>query len=883
MSLTPGTRIGSYEITALLGAGGMGEVYRARDARLNRDVAIKVLPDAFAADRDRVVRFEREAQTLASLNHPNIAHIHGVIDAPLALVMECVDGEDLAQRIARGPIRLDDAVPIARQIASALDAAHERGIVHRDLKPANVKLSTDGAVKVLDFGLAKAAARDVSGAGPPADQANSPTLSVHGTEMGVILGTAAYMSPEQARGKAVDRRTDIWAFGCVLYEMLTGRRAFDGETISDIVASVLQREPDWTALPPDVPPHMRRLLHRCLEKDTKRRLRDAGDVALELDAGDVDGVAAQAPGPAHRIAWLSVTLIAVAAAALGAAATWFMSRSPATPALVSRYSLPLPADAPLDVRGPWSSLAISRDGRTYAYIALVDRARRLFIRRADDPSPQLVDGAVDPWEAFFSPDGRWLAFIDSDRLKKVSLTGGQPLLIAEAPNLNSGVWADDGTIYLGGRAGLVKVDSSGKSTTLLQPAPDEVELGSPDLLPGGALLFTIKPDDVTSFDDARIAVLTPDGQKHVLIEGGVRACYSPSGHIVYARGGEIMAVAFDERRLAIVGHPVAIEHGGMLDQASGSAEFALARNGTFVFAPGGPVVHARKLVWVDSHGTLTPLEVPPRFYSDPVISPDGRAIAFDIRAANDDIWTYDPARGRFTRLTFTHGNHQMPAWSPDGSRIIYALDRLGVRRLAWRAADGSDAEELLTPPEYYQTPGSISPDGKVLVYTEDRPETSSDIYMMPLQGNRTAVPFIATPRRERNPVFSPDGRWIAYESYETGGPEIFVTAYPDHGKKWQVSTEGGMHPVWLQGGTAIGYGASNPGRIMVAPVTIKGASFDSGQPRQLVPLPPSTVSFDIARDGGRVLALTATGDQDSVRELNVVLNWFSVLASRADR
>jgi serine/threonine-protein kinase len=352
---------------------------------------------------------------------------------------------------------------------------------------------------------------------------------------------------------------------------------------------------------------------------------------------------------------------------------------------------------------------------------------------------------------------------------------------------------------------------------------------------------------------------------------------------VYARGGDIMAVGFDADRLTISGQPVAIEHGGMFDQASGSAHFALARNGTFVFAPGGPVLHERKLAWVDRRGTVTPLPMPARFYSDPAIAPDGRAIAFDIRAANDDIWTYAIARGRFARLTFTHGNHQAPAWSPDGSRIIYGLDRLGVRRLAWRAADGSDAEELLTPPEFYQTPGSISADGKILAYTEDRPQTSSDLYVMPLQGTRTAIPFLATPRREYDPRFSPDGRWIAYVSDESGRPEIFVTGYPGHDRKWQVSTTGGTHPVWLRGGKELVYVAADPYRVMIAPVSASGASFEAGDPRELMALPPSTVGFDVAPDGDRVLALMASGDQDSVREIEVALNWFSVLRSRVPR
>ena len=899
--LTPGTRLRGYEVSGPLGAGGMGEVYRARDTALNRDVALKILPEPFAADAERLVRFTREAQLLASLNHPHIAHIYGLERqegrdgpdgrGPLSfIVMELVDGEDLAARIARGPLPLDDALAIARQIAEALEAAHEQGIVHRDLKPANIKVRPDGTVKVLDFGLAKAVERagPVGGVGGTGGLAvtNSPTLMspLAMTGVGVILGTAAYMSPEQARGKAVDRRADIWAFGCILFEMLTGRRPFDGETISDVVAAVIHQEPPWSALPPETPARVRVLLKRCLEKDARQRLRDAGDARLELDAPERD-LDVQPPSPAvvnqPRSGARAIGIAALLAAAAASALTWWwLARPVDRRPEVSRFSVSLAADAPLDVRGPWSSVAISRDGRTIAYIGQVGKTRQLFIRRADEAAPQRVTGAIDPWEAFFSPDGQWLAFVDTDRLKKVALTGGQPQLIAEAANLNSGVWADDGSIYLGGRAGLVKVDQNGHSTTLAKPEPNEVETSSPDLLPGGALLFTVKPYDVTSFDDARIAVLTPNGQRHVLIEGGTNARYSPTGHLVYARGGDILAVAFDADRLSISGQPIPLERGGMLDTASGTAHFALSRNGTLVYAPGGPVAQERTLAWVDRGGSITPIHAPGRFYSEPRISPDGHQIAFDVRAANDDIWTYDIDRGTAARLTFTHGNNQAPIWSPDGSRIVYAVDRLGVRRLAWRPSDGSGSEELLTPAEYYQTAGSFSPDGKLLAYTEDRPETAGDIFLLPLEGARKPIPFLATPFDERRPAFSPDGRWITYESNETGRFEVFAMPYPGPGRKWQVSNGGGLRPTWSRDGTEIVYATDDMTRLMAVRVKSTASTIDPGVPSELLNLLPLTEYFDVSPDGQRVLVVETGAARTVVRELNVILNWFETLKAR---
>jgi hypothetical protein len=870
----------------------MGEVYRARDTRLNRDVAVKVLPEIFASDPDRLARFRREAQLLASLNHPNIAAIYGLEESEqtTALVLELVDGSTLAERVVDGPIPLEEAVAIARAMADALEAAHERGVVHRDLKPANIKLTSDGKVKILDFGLAKLLDSGVATPAPvpSGSLSQSPTFTapVHFhpggqalTLAGSILGTAAYMSPEQAKGRPADRRADIWSFGCVLFEMLTGRAAFGGDTVTETIASVMHQEPAWNTLPASTPRPLEQILRRCLTKDAARRLRDIGDARFDLeDAADArHDIAPRNVG--SMAVWSWIALAFAGGLGLAGAIAWMSLDGPPT-VPTARWTVSLPEDAPIDLGGPWSSLAISRDGRSIGYVALTRQGRLLFVRRAEDFTPRAIGGTAGVWEAFFSPDGQWIGFIAADRLRRVAVTGGQPVTIAEAANYHSGMWADDGSIYMGGRAGLAKVLPDGQITELVKPEPNEGALTEPDLLPDGSLLFTIEPNDVTSFDDARLGILTPAGERRVILEGGAFARYSPTGHIVYARGGQIMAVRFDVQRLATVGEPVPVTAGGAFDVASGSAYFALSRNGVLVYVPGGPNVKQRSLAWIDRRGVLSPLPAPPRFYAEPSISQDGRQIAFTARAANDDVWTYDIAREAFTRLTFPRGNSQVPLWTPDGRRIVYGVDREGVRRLVWRPADGNGAEEPLTPAEYFQTPGSWSPDGTLLVYTQDRPETGSDLFIMPIDGDRRPVAFLSTPVNERWPVFSPDGRWIAYTSDETGQFEVFVAPYPGPGRRWQLSQDGGMRPAWRADGREIVY--STNGRLMSVAVE-SGTVLEAEPPREVVQLPPFSEYSAMSPDGTRFLVVYGGGDgtDRAARELHVVQNWFETLQRRA--
>ena len=857
----------------------MGEVYRARDQKLARDVALKVLSPAVAADSEGTGRFEREARLLASLNHPNIASIYGIeaFDPPpgagsstvRALVLELVEGDTLAGRIrraARGCLSIEVALRIARQIADALDAAHERGIVHRDLKPSNIALTPGGDVKVLDFGLAKLL--------PPLepDRASeaAQTMTFDGTRQGVVMGTVAYMSPEQARGQVVDKRTDIWAFGCVLYEMLAGRAAFARATPSDTLAAILEGEPDWSALPGTTPPAVRRLLRRCLEKDTKRRARDIGDVRIELDeafAASREPGKEATRGPASR----SMLLVAglVAAAAIGAA-IWMSTQARPGPApMVTRTTLALPPDLELDTSGGAFPLAISPDGRRLAYVASDGARTQLYLRQLDTFEPRAIGGTEGAQYPFFSPDGEWVAFFADRKLKRVSIQSGSPLTICDAPAVGrGGSWGADGTIVFDpGDAGLLRVSADGG-----QPAPltsrdatmDQKNLSWPQFLPGGRVLLATVGRSGSL--DSTMAALSMDTMEWHQLGRGSQPQHLPSGFLIYhaigVREGELHAVAFEVNALAVRGAPHAVVDSVFRAQDAGAAYFAVAPSGTLIFAPGG---YARALVRVDRHGRPTPVLDERRGFRRPVLSPDDSKVTVTIDPRPSQLWVYDLARQ--SRIAITTEGHSLGAsWTPDGRRIAYTTEG----DMFWRASDaGSNAERLLARdgPQY---PTSWSPDGRLLIFDDGVPN-QYDIWVLPLGGEPR--PLVATAASELSGQLSPDGRWLAYQSNESGRYEVYVRPFPDiSGGKWTISTSGGQRPLWSRDGTELFYLSGTS--VMRVAVDSGGKAFRAGTPEALFsgPFDTSGMNYSISKDGTHFI-MVQPDPTARPTQLNVVQNW----------
>jgi serine/threonine-protein kinase len=877
MSLVAGAKLGSYEILSGIGAGGMGEVYRARDTKLEREVAIKVLPEAFAQDIERLTRFEREARLLASVNHPNIATIHGLEQSGEVrfLVMELVPGETLAEQVKRSAIPMDEAVPLFVQLAEALEAAHEKGVIHRDLKPANIKLTPEGKVKVLDFGLAKASVGTASG-----DSSQSPTLSRAATEAGVILGTAGYMSPEQARGKTVDKTTDIWAFGCCLYEALSGRMAFKGDTLSDTIASVLTREPGWEALPKTTPRGLRRLLQRCLQKDSRRRFRDAGDVRIELEEA-----LREEPTPATeaRTEPVFYRWVAVGALALGVGlAIWSLTSWRATStALVTRLRLSIPPLAAQEESGHGYRVAISPDGSRLAVLNEgEDGTTRIFVRDMGELDARPVEGTEGAeWYPFFSPDGDWIGFFSGNKLKKVSIAGGRPVTLCDAPGWPGAKWGSDRQIYFG--PGTTKGDERGRGVfwvpetggipqVATKPAGAQISHWLKDILPGGnAALVAVEPPNVANNEDWQIgAVSLKTGEYQVLIEKAAFARYSPSGHLLFARGGTLFAAPFDVGRRKLTGPPAPLVEG-----LAEWAEFVLSDNGTLAWVPATDM--DRKLVWVDRAGASRAVTEERRAYEYPRISPDGGRIAVGIyRDGNRDIWLYDVARGTMTRLTLAPSDEEVPVWTPDGQRVAFVSTQDGPVNLYWKRADGSGTTERLAEAQERQVPLSWSPDGKVLAFY-----VAAGIATLSMEGERKATPFLFTPAWERAAALSPDGRWLAYNSDESGRQEVYVNAYPGPGARFQVSIHGGMEPLWAPDGKEIFFRSVTDRKIMAVPVRLS-PEFVVGQPTALFDdrfdRGGGVIrNYDITPDGRKFLMVEAR--QSAPTELLVVLNWFEEL------
>ena len=888
MALTSGTRIGPYEIVGSLGAGGMGEVYRAHDAKLGRDVALKLLPAAFASDPERLARFDREAQVLASLNHPHIAQIYGFEESgdTRALVMELVDGPTLADLIVTGAMEVPEALRIARQIALALEAAHERGITHRDLKPSNVKVAADGSVKVLDFGLAKLSSHSDSSPRSTIDVTASPTLmsSTLATSVGVILGTAAYMSPEQARGRIVDKRSDIWAFGCVLYEMLTGRRAFKGEEISDTLAAILRDEPDWSLIPSTVSPTVRRYLQRCLAKDPSQRVHDIADLRLALegafDAPNESGPASTSLRPTRALYVAAALAVAVAGAVLGALGMRAFVPDTA-PSIVQLFASPSTALLAPTLGDP--DVAISSDGSRIAYVSFRQSGLELFVRSIDRLDPVRLEGVENPRSPFFSPDGNWVGYFDQQALKKVSVSGGPAVTITAVTGNGRGAsWGPDDTIVFAtaDSTGLMRVSASGGTPAALTTPNKGEDHTAPQILPGGrAVLFTINSARLVS--NSQLAVLDlATGAAKPILSGASHGRYTESGHLVYGAGGVLRAVGFDLDAMRVRGSPVPVAE-RVLTKNSGMANFDVASNGTLVYEAGDSAVllQERSLVWVDRQGREEAIPAPKRAYIYPRISPDGTRVALDIRDQENDIWIWDLARQTLSRLTFDPGFNRGAVWTPDGKRIVFAIERDGDESLYWQAADGSGAPERLSTAQSgrQQFPMSMSRDGTRLVFSEPG-QPPFDLLMLTL-ADKKSESLLNSRFSEANGEVSPDGRWLAYQSDETGMPEVYVRPFPNGSGRWQVSSAGGNRPAWASSGRELFY-LQNDGPMMAVPI-LTGATgaFTFGTPQRLFDSRYSLVqsgrTYDVTKDAKRFLMVKTDRLDPGLppTQLVVVLNW----------
>jgi serine/threonine-protein kinase len=869
VALSPGDRLGPYEILAIIGEGGMGQVYRGRDTKLGRQVAIKTLPEHLAADPDRTARFDREARTLAALNHPHIAQIYGIEQRgdTHALVMELVDGEDLAERIARGPIGWRDAEPIARQIAAALEAAHEQGIVHRDLKPANIKVTPDGVVKVLDFGLAKAMEPGDGREPVSASPANSPTITSPAgvTQAGIILGTAAYMSPEQAKGRPADKRSDVWAFGCVLYEMLTGRRAFPGDDVMETLSAVIRGEADLSAVPADVPPSLKTLIGQCLIKDRRERISDIAVARYALRIPP-DSMPNSALPPTHSRSWWWP---AVALAGIVAAAVVAWPRPAATPAPpVIRATI----DAPTASTLGFATLAISPQG---THIVYASTQGRLHLRRLNETEARPLpgsDGGVNP---FFSPDGEWIAFFAQGELKKVPIAGGAAKTLARAPSARGGSWSSEGTIVYAPEpaAGLFTVSADGgESKRLTSLAAGQRSHRWPHLLPDGkTVLFTIQVEGKL-YDDATIAALPlSGGEPRTVIDGGSAAQYSQSGHLIYARAGSLLAVEFDASTATTRGAAITIVDNARTNTLNGAGPFALSANGVLLYLPGQGTGAQMTLMTASRTGQTRPLIEQRLFDNSFRIAPDGRRIAVSINDGQSDVWLVDFESRGISRFTLGSGSKNFPVWSTDGSRIYYASTAGGVARAMVKALDGSP-EEPVTPNVF--VPMSISPDGAKLIgqaITND--SLSTDVVMVDVARREPGVGLVATGANETQGSFSPDGKFLAYQSDESGRTEVYVQAYPS-GSRWQLTTGGGVEPRWTKGGRELVY--RDRSSLFAVPITPQ--PFLAGPAQSLFNV-PNLFAYDVTADGNRFV-VAAQGKPEENVDFVVISGWFEELKTR---
>ena len=871
-ALAPGFEFGSYRIIGPLDAGGMGEVYRALDTRLRREVAVKVLPKALSDDPERVARLEREARLLAALNHPHIATIHGleVVGGMHALVMELIEGPTLADRLSSGPLALNVALELARQIAEALEAAHEKGIIHRDLKPANIKFTAGGTVKVLDFGLAKAMAED------PRDFSMATAVAAAATREGVIAGTPGYMSPEQARGQSVDKRSDVWAFGCVVYEMLTARPVFGRATMAETMAAILEREPDWERLPPDVPASIRRMLRRCLDRDPRRRLHHIADARIEIEDAAHDPAESASPLVAassrrrERMLGISTAVLALGiAAALGA---WLL-RSPAdVPELrVVEITTPRTSD-------PWS-FALSPDGRRIAFVADHEGQPTLWVRALDAASAQALPGTEGARRPFWSPDTRSIGFFTTGELKRIEARGGSVQTLATAIGGTTAAWGPDGTILFSITAArsLRRVNASGGAVeAATTPSAESPGHRHPQLLPGGRqfLFFAGGPDAVRG-----VYLGSLESSEVVrLLASDTQGAYVPPGWLLFVRQGTLLAQRFDLARRMLSGEPITIADSVAIEPTTGAGAFSTSDVGVMAYRAGRPSV--TRLSWFDRSGNaLGTIGSPDQAgLSNLRLSPDGRRVAAERTLQNEtDLWLLDSTR----QTRFTRGSGEsmtrLPVWSPDGGRIAFESIESGSVKLSVRPSTGGGIEEVLFESPEPKIPCDWSPDGRFLLYYVPDPKTGTDLWVLPL-GTRAPFVFLKTEQNENWGQFSPDGRWVAYQSTDTGRYEIYVRPFPAAGGQFPISTAGGVYPRWSRDGKELYYIAPDA-KMMAVPIRATATMFEAGVPTTLfqtrrvgdgLNVIGTSHQYDVSRDGRFLVNVEA---ESSVPPITLLMNW----------